>query len=379
MSLRISTWRVVLCLAQSAAWAGAAAQEPPPAPAASAAASAADASAAKSDRLDRLAQQGAWLEQSGRPQQALETLKELERLKDEVRRDERARESARQRDLLADARRTRELERLKLESERSAAELAAREASRRLMIASTLAALLACAVLAQWLLLLRRKLRMLKVSRDALRDSSSRDPLTRLFNRRHAEAAMARWQATDTRRVALLLLDVDHFKKINDGHGHAAGDEVLKGLARRLEPLVRDRDVVARWGGEEFLLLLPGTELSCALAITRRLLSSVGSQAFDIGAGQVLRATVSVGVAVWPSRPGQSWAQALHLADLALYRSKANGRNQASAAKPLADGGQPQQPGLEAAPAEDHVEWITVAGPAVAGAAPGAAVQGGLS
>ena len=314
---------------------------------------------AQRDQVDRLAQQVAWLEQSGRPQDALQVLKALQQLQDEARREERARESARQRELLAVERRSQELERLKLESERGAAELASRDAARRLMVAGALAALLACAVLAQWLLLLRRRQRTLTASRRRLQDSSARDPLTRLFNRRHAEAAMARWQAAGRDRVALLLLDVDHFKQVNDSHGHAAGDEVLKGLARRLEPLVRDGDVLARWGGEEFLLLLPGTDLAGALAITRRLLASVGGQPFEAGAGAALRVTVSVGVAVWPGEPGQTWAQALQLADEALYRAKAEGRNRAQAALPAGGG----------------TDWVTVAGPLAAadgGVAPGA-------
>ncbi len=318
----------------------------------------ADAGPGRREQIERQAQQVAWLEQSGRPQEALQMLKALQQLQDEARREERARESARQRELLAVERRSQELERLKLESERGAAELASRDAARRLMVAGALAALLACAVLAQWLLLLRRRQRTLTASRRRLQDSSARDPLTRLFNRRHAEAEMARWQAAGRERVALLLLDVDHFKQVNDSHGHAAGDAVLQGLARRLEPLVRDGDVLARWGGEEFLLLLPGTDLAGALAITRRLLASVGGQPFEAGTGAALRVTVSVGVAVWPGEPGQTWAQALQRADQALYRSKAEGRNRASAALPAGGG----------------ADWVTVAGPA---AAADAAAQGG--
>lgn len=213
-------------------------------------------------------------------------------------------------------------------------------------------------MLAPWWLVLRRRLRTLKLSRRQLQDSSARDPLTRLFNRRHAEAAMARWQAAGCERVALLLLDVDHFKQVNDSHGHAAGDEVLQGLARRLEPLVREGDVLARWGGEEFLLLLPGTDLAGALAIAARLLASVGGRPIDTGTGPALRVTVSVGVAVWPGEPGGGWAQALERADQALYRSKAQGRNQAHAAQLNGRG----------------ADWVAVAGPPAT--AQGAAAQG---
>lgn len=98
-------------------------------------AQAADAGPGPREQIDRLAQQAAWLEQSGRPQEALQVLKALQRLQDDARRDERAREAARQRESLAVERRSQELERLKLASERGAAELASREAARRLMIA----------------------------------------------------------------------------------------------------------------------------------------------------------------------------------------------------------------------------------------------------
>lgn len=154
------------------------------------------------------------------------------------------------------------------------------------------------------------------------------DPLTGLFNRRACDDALARsWQRW--RRggggFAVLMLDLDHFKRVNDQHGHAAGDAVLEAVARRLSDLARADEVLARVGGEEFMLLMPLADADAAGRAAERLRAAVAGQAIVAGDLSLVQ-TVSVGVAIV-----QDGDEALHSvlrrADAALYRAKATGRN----------------------------------------------------
>ena len=153
------------------------------------------------------------------------------------------------------------------------------------------------------------------------------DPLTSLLNRRaffeifEKEVARARRQQSS---LGLLMVDLDHFKEVNDQHGHPAGDAVLREAARRLRARVRATDIVGRYGGEEFVLALPGCGLKQAVAIGEHLRDCISAEPFDIPSGR-LTMTTSVGVVT-------TWdmAEAGHLlktADEALYRAKAGGRN----------------------------------------------------
>lgn len=153
------------------------------------------------------------------------------------------------------------------------------------------------------------------------------DPLTGLLNRRaffeifEKEVARARRQQSS---LGLLMVDLDHFKQINDRYGHPAGDAVLREAARRLRARVRSTDIVGRYGGEEFVLALPGCGLKQAVTIAEHLRDSIGNQPFDVSTAQ-LSMTTSVGVVT-------TWdmAEAGHLlktADEALYRAKAGGRD----------------------------------------------------
>jgi diguanylate cyclase (GGDEF)-like protein len=152
------------------------------------------------------------------------------------------------------------------------------------------------------------------------------DAMTGLFNRRGfveaAELLMAR-QALRHEPVSVLMFDLDHFKSINDRHGHAAGDEALKVFAATVAINLRDDDVVARFGGEEFVAMLPGTMTDAVIAAERvRLAFEAAGRA--IGEWQ-LEATVSIGVAC--GAPNANIGQLLGHADAALYRAKRNGRN----------------------------------------------------
>src|SRR5690606_18565565 len=160
------------------------------------------------------------------------------------------------------------------------------------------------------------------------------DPLTGWNNRRYLEARL-REEIARCRRsrapIACLMIDVDHFKKVNDRFGHLAGDEVLRGVARRIAKQVRSSDVAARYGGEEFVILLPGTDAQAASALAERIRAAVAAQPFELGGGrEPLPVTVSVGVAeCGPELPdGDAAGEALVArADAALYAAKAGGRN----------------------------------------------------
>ncbi|MGH7718081.1 MAG: diguanylate cyclase [Gemmatimonadaceae bacterium] len=158
------------------------------------------------------------------------------------------------------------------------------------------------------------------------------DPLTLTLNRR---ALMDRLgsELDRARRYALvlsvLMIDIDHFKGVNDQHGHAAGDEVLRGVAQVLQREARSVDVVARYGGEEFLVVLPETGEDGAYAFAERVCRRVAEDQIVAGSDfPDLRATVSVGVATFPSPGVESTEALIGAADAAMYRAKAGGRNQ---------------------------------------------------
>ncbi len=169
--------------------------------------------------------------------------------------------------------------------------------------------------------------------KDLIRASRT-DALTQLANRRAFDEGMGWTLAQSKRRyrpVALILCDLDHFKAINDSFGHAAGDRVLARVAARLAGRVRAGDLVARWGGEEFAVLLPDTELGGALALAEALRQAIADAPLTTAAGP-LNISLSLGVAV--TRPDMLDADALlRSADLALYEAKARGRNRVVAAR----------------------------------------------
>lgn len=153
------------------------------------------------------------------------------------------------------------------------------------------------------------------------------DQLTRVANRRGLIAAFEGaqgQQARDGQPLALALLDIDNFKKLNDSLGHAAGDEALKNLAARVQAILRPGDLVARYGGEEFVLVLPGTPLDEATQVLGRLQRSLSASLF-IHEGKDVFVTFSAGATLY--RPGETLEQALDRADEALYEAKRSGKN----------------------------------------------------
>ncbi len=164
---------------------------------------------------------------------------------------------------------------------------------------------------------------------------AERDPLTGLGNRRHFDRRCAELMPAlqrDAQPVALALLDIDHFKIINDAHGHAVGDRVLVALAALLRENTRSRDVLARYGGEEFVIVLPGMSLAQAREVCERLRERVAAHTGFCADVPELRMTVSLGLA---SAQPYDIDALLKAADLALYRAKHDGRNRLRVSPPV--------------------------------------------
>lgn len=184
----------------------------------------------------------------------------------------------------------------------------------------------------------------LKRAYRAMHDMALEDPLTGLHNRRYLssriseELAQARRQRQQGRPpqagIAFVLIDLDHFKSINDEHGHAAGDAVLRQSSALLRSLVRQSDTLVRWGGEEFLVFAKVSSCDEAGELAERICSRMAEHEFDIGGGRILRRTCSIGFACHPG-PAQgadaaglaAWEGLVSLADQCLYAAKASGRD----------------------------------------------------
>lgn len=169
---------------------------------------------------------------------------------------------------------------------------------------------------------------------DELRDMAARDPMTQLLNRRGlGEALQLFFNARHTAPAYLLLLDVDHFKHINDTYGHPAGDAVLCHVAQVLRTTARRGDLVGRIGGEEFVVICLDTDEAGVLRLAERLRAMLQAHAIDITESpQPLRCTVTIGVS-HPFRYATALDEAMHAADKALYRGKAAGRNRVETAQ----------------------------------------------
>jgi diguanylate cyclase (GGDEF)-like protein len=152
------------------------------------------------------------------------------------------------------------------------------------------------------------------------------DPLTGLFNRRRFTDLAGHTLAED-RPTAALMIDIDHFKKVNDTHGHGVGDQVIQTVAQRLASQLRAGDIICRYGGEEFAVLLADTPAEQAKHIAERLHAAVTHQPVPTDAGD-LTVTVSVGLARTTTSHGRELHVLLNRADAALYQAKGNGRNQ---------------------------------------------------
>jgi len=182
--------------------------------------------------------------------------------------------------------------------------------------------------------LIVRMVSQIKETREQLRYEATHDALTCIYNRRHLQTllgeALSQASRYDT-PFSVALLDLDHFKQVNDTHGHPAGDAVLKAVVDTLNACIRDADIIGRWGGEEFLILLPHTGNKEAVKAARQWLKRVQNTPITLPDGQQIHCSFSAGVASYKERGDKARAverteALLHDADKRLYQAKNAGR-----------------------------------------------------
>jgi diguanylate cyclase (GGDEF)-like protein len=224
----------------------------------------------------------------------------------------------------------RRIELLGRDNQLKSAELDNQAITRRLWMFAG-AAMVLLGVLAVLMYLRMRELNRTLVKHEALlRAHSERDALTGLANRRQFREVMRVRGGERAFKGALLMVDVDHFKRVNDRHGHAAGDRVLVEVARRLGAAMRGADLVARWGGEEFLVFAPDVDGPELDQLAERVRLAMNQAPIVLDNGTTIETTVSIGYAAFPlpaSHLPVTWEQAVNLADLSLYTAKNQGRN----------------------------------------------------
>ena len=192
---------------------------------------------------------------------------------------------------------------------------------------------------------LKQRTDALLVQGEKLERMALTDGLTQIHNRRYFQLRLAdefrRAQRYDN-PLALILADLDHFKTVNDTAGHQTGDAVLRSVAGCFQACIRDTDTVARWGGEEFAVVLPQTHLAGALTVAERIRKDVS--ALRLGPGSTVSVTASLGVSSYPAAHVHTTEELVHAADEALYRAKRDGRNRVCLTDPAGPGAQQQRP-----------------------------------
>lgn len=181
---------------------------------------------------------------------------------------------------------------------------------------------------------IQSEIRNILINTDRLFDKYSeieagRDELTRLFNRKYLSVVLSKEVNYARKRgvtFALLAIDLDHFKQVNDAYGHAAGDMVLQQLSELLSNRSRAGDYVFRLGGEEFMVLLVDVNKETAMRVALQINQKIRNESFFIPNGEVLRITSSIGVTLFDGHP--DYSKSLSKADQALYQAKENGRDQ---------------------------------------------------
>lgn len=181
----------------------------------------------------------------------------------------------------------------------------------------------------QLIRILEEKQRHLEEDRKALRELADVDPLTGIYNRTGAEAQIRKWFGSDgaTTTVGVMMLDLDHFKQINDTYGHDMGDKVLRAFATLVAANLRNEDIFARWGGEEFVIVCQARSRDALYQLANKLRQIASQQTF--GADLDLKVTVSIGLAI--AFIGETFEDVFKRADKALYRAKQSGRNRVEA------------------------------------------------
>jgi diguanylate cyclase (GGDEF)-like protein len=274
---------------------------------------------------------GQYLEDAGDWGGAIEAHHEYRRIIDQVLRDDTRKTVLEAQERYDAERRAKDIELLNRDNSLKAEQIRSHDLELKLW--GTLAG---CIVLSATLLGLayqriRRTNDALASSNEHLKIQSERDPLTGLANRRHFQSAIKRLADAGKLAGTVYLIDIDHFKRINDLWGHAAGDSVLIEVAQRLRAALREDDLVVRWGGEEFLIVVPPRAAADAQLLAQRLLDLIGTPAVTHGA-QRIAISASIGFASFPMAPhglSLSWERAIDLVDTVMYLAKAHGRNKA--------------------------------------------------
>ena len=271
-------------------------------------------------------------ERAGRLRDALGAFKRYREVQVQLDQQVRTRLVAEMQERFDSERRQQQIERLQQENAIQSASVAHQRQLTWFWTLSSAALVLAIGVIALMFRRSRRANTQLAEANARLAYLAERDPLTGLFNRR----AMQAWidtlpVATPGLPLGLVLLDIDHFKAVNDRLGHAVGDQVIMEVGRRLAALLRDGDRLARWGGEEFLVVVQGIEAADLPGLAGRVLDAVAGRAFETGSRSI-PGTVSIGYCPFPlasEASADGWEAHLGLADQALYLAKQSGRNHA--------------------------------------------------
>lgn len=233
----------------------------------------------------------------------------------------------------------RQIEMLRTENEVKSVEIDNRRLQQRVWWLLAMVSALVSIIVAALYRKVRHANAQLETKNQELKQQSAQDPLTALYNRRHFQEFMRGHQeilqrdasAGEDMTSAIFLLDIDYFKTINDNYGHAAGDAVLKEIARSMREILRETDMIVRWGGEEFLAFLPSLPRGSLENVARRLLTGIPASRTNYQ-GTTLSVQVSIGFAPFPLVAGSSavsWERAVNLVDMALYLAKGHGRNRA--------------------------------------------------
>jgi diguanylate cyclase (GGDEF)-like protein len=170
-------------------------------------------------------------------------------------------------------------------------------------------------------------------AREELRVQATHDGLTGLWNRASILETLDKELARAQREghpLTMLMIDLDHFKLVNDSHGHQAGDAVLREAARRIQSSIRRYDTAGRYGGEEFVVVLPATDLAGGMVQAERIRQTIAGEGMT-ASGKLVEVTCSIGVCAWPASRAGDAPVLIHGADEALYEAKRSGRNRVRA------------------------------------------------
>jgi diguanylate cyclase (GGDEF)-like protein len=274
---------------------------------------------------------GQYLEKAGDLKGAIESLHQFRALSDQMLQRDQQQAIFEMQEQFDAERRAKELELLQRENELKGEQLRARELQQGLWWLLAASGLLTIAIVPMLMRRVRDTNRELADSNALLQVQAEVDPLTGLSNRRHFQTLMRQRAADGRLDGTVFLIDIDHFKRINDCFGHAVGDAVLVEVARRLRAVLREPDVIVRWGGEEFLVVVRALGPEAVEALACRMLDAIGVRPVE-HEGRSIGASASIGYATFPIEPTRlalSWERAIDLVDTALYLAKAHGRNRA--------------------------------------------------